>query len=376
MRKIVNGKVIDIKNIELFEMAAEGLALHNTTLSATSKGLEADIKSPNVRKYIKQYDIFMKFMPYPLYAVEADIKYATIGNFIKSLSKTPIKMWVNHGLHIKLDSTTGMTLTFVNNTWSIEYIVNDVMDNTSLEYYRDQVGYQEFLWVLEKVLSKEGTAAFYKEFMPEFLRACNNQNIVLKWELENMLTFAAVPKKMNMSINKIRDIDENKEYSLDIYCNGTVECDDEIIRTTRITRNGISTGERKKTIKTYGFDAYSKNLNDTNKIEPCNLIGLHNLFMPLCGIRTACEYISFPNFTGIMASGVFVFVIENKIYLAKKNRLVNPRVIATDAELYTVENGKVYFVRTQKVNDSIKKDILYSYSIKDDTVRICKVIFN
>ena len=87
MRKLVNGKVIEIDNIELFELAAEGLALQNTAISSTNDGIEANINSPLVRKYIKQYDVFFKAMPYPLYAIEADIKYATLGNFIKSLSR-------------------------------------------------------------------------------------------------------------------------------------------------------------------------------------------------------------------------------------------------------------------------------------------------
>ena len=121
MKKLVNGKVINIDNIELFELAAEGLALQNTAVSITADGIEGNINSPLVRRYIKQYDIFFKSMPYPLYAIEADIKYATLGNFIKAFSKEKIDMWVDKGLHIKLDKETGMTLRIVNNTWSIIY---------------------------------------------------------------------------------------------------------------------------------------------------------------------------------------------------------------------------------------------------------------
>ena len=106
MKKIVNGKVINIDNLELFELAAEGLALQNTAISNTADGVECNINSPLVSGYIKKYDIFFKSMPYPLYAIEADIKYATLGNFIKALSKEKIEMWVDRGLHIKLDGPT------------------------------------------------------------------------------------------------------------------------------------------------------------------------------------------------------------------------------------------------------------------------------
>ena len=190
MRKLVNGKVIDINNIELFELAAEGLALQNTATSSTNDGIEANINSPLVRKYIKQYDVFFKAMPYPLYAIESDIKYATLGNFLKSLSKEFITMWVNHGLNIKLDKDTGMTLRIVNNTWSIVYVTDVIPDNTSLELFKDCVGYNEYSWLLRKIINKETTANFYMEFMPDFVKACNGQPMVIKWELENILTFS------------------------------------------------------------------------------------------------------------------------------------------------------------------------------------------
>ena len=136
MKKLVNGKVIEIANMKLFELAAEGLALQNTAVSNTSEGIEASINSPLVHKYIKQYDIFFKSMPYPLYAIEADIKYATLGSFIKTLAKEKIDLWVHNGLNIKLDAKTGMTLNVVNNTWSIIYDTSEHEDNTTLELYR------------------------------------------------------------------------------------------------------------------------------------------------------------------------------------------------------------------------------------------------
>ena len=68
MKKLVNGKVVNVDNIALFELAAEGLALQNTAISSTNDGIEGNIDSPLVRKYIKQYDVFFKSMPYPLYS--------------------------------------------------------------------------------------------------------------------------------------------------------------------------------------------------------------------------------------------------------------------------------------------------------------------
>ena len=102
MKKLVNGKVVDIGNIELFEMAAEGVALRNVAISNTDIGVPEGIDTELMNKLIGQYDVFYKAMPYPLYAVEHDIKYATLANFIKMCNRQEITMWVDGGLFILL----------------------------------------------------------------------------------------------------------------------------------------------------------------------------------------------------------------------------------------------------------------------------------
>ena len=217
MKKLVNGKVIDVDNIELFELAAEGLALQNTATSNTSDGLDGTIDSLLVRKYIKQYDAFFKSMPYPLYAIEDDIKYATLGNFIKSLAKEKVTMWVDRGLFIRVDGSTGMCIRIVNNTWGITYS-QEKTDNTSLEIYKNKVGYKEYSWLLKKIINKETTANFYKEFMPAFVEACNNQPMILKWELENILTFGSVPCKTEFKQNKIINLQTDEFHIISDPC--------------------------------------------------------------------------------------------------------------------------------------------------------------
>lgn len=378
MKKLVNGKIINIDNIELFELAAEGLARQNTAVSTTSDGIEANINSPLIRKYIKQYDAFFKYMSYPLYAIEDDIKYATLGNFIKSLSKEKITMWVDNGLHIKLDEESGMTLRIVNNTWSIVYVKEKRSDNTSMELFEKSVGYAEYSWLLNKIVNKENTANFYAEFMPEFIKACNNQPMIIKWELENILTFGTIPNRMEFRQNKIINIDSEEEYSLDIYCTGTAETDEKI-QTWSLT-DGMEGGFRYKTIKTYGFDAYAKPLiagtQKNDKIQKCSVNGLHNLFMQLCNIKNQNELTKFPTFEGAISGAHMAFTINKNLYITKSNRLTEPTDIAHNVELYTLEKNKVYFIKSKKIDDKINKESLYSYNITDGVVRLCKVVFN
>lgn len=379
MKKLVNGKVIEINNIELFELAAEGLALQNTAISTTSDGIEANINSPLVHKYIKQYDIFFKSMPYPLYAIEDDIKYATLGNFIKSLAKEHITMWVDHGLHIKLDENTGMTLRIVNNTWSIIYNKETRSDNTSMELFRESIGYEEYTWLLRKIVNKETTANFYMEFMPDFVRACNSQPMVIKWELENILTFCNIPNRQEFRPNKIIDTENNKEYTLDIFCTGVVDTDEKV-KSWNLTGDSVGSGMQYRTMKTYGFDAYSKPLSDgaktSGKFEKCKVNGLHNLFMQLCAIKSANDLSKFPYFEGIISENNLIFSIDKRLYISKSNRLMEPKDIAHGIELYAVENGKIYFIKSKKINEKISKDSLYSYTIKNGAIRLCKTLFS
>lgn len=378
MRKLVNGKVVDIINMDLFELAAEGLAIQSIAVSATSEGIEGNINSPIVKRYIKQYDIFFRSMPYPLYAIEANIKYATLGNFIKTLSQNSINMWIENGLNILIDKDTGMLLKIVNNTWSIAYTKDIKEDNTSMDLYKESIGYKEYSWLLSKIINKEATANFYTEFMPEFVRACNNQPMVLKWELENMLTFGQVPNKIELKQDKIIDIANNKEFSLDIYCTGTTETNEKV-QSWSLSGNTIG-GMKYKSIRTYGYDAYSKNMSKSgstsSKIEKCKVNGFQTLFLELCNIKNALEMTSFPTFYGIMQDTNLVFTIDRRLYVAKSNRIAEAKDIAHNVELYALDKNKVYFVKSKKITDKISKDTLYSYNIPDGTVRICKIMVN
>ena len=249
---------------------------------------------------------------YIVYAIERDIKYATLGNFIKSLSKEKINMWVDKGLHIKLDEITGMTLRIVNNTWSIVYVKENKVDNTSMELFSESTGYEEYSWILRKIMNKETTANFYKEFMSEFIEACNNQPMILKWELENMLTFGVIPNKIEFRPNKIINPQADEEYTLDIFCTGSVDTDEKI-QSWNLTDYGNVGCTKYKQIKTYGFDVYAKPMSDgaraSGKFEKCKVTGLHNLFMQLCGIKSANEMNVFPNFEGIISDTNLVFTI-------------------------------------------------------------------
>lgn len=381
MRKLVNGKVVDVKNIELFELAAEGLALSNTTMSSTEEGLKLSDESKQIQTYIMQYDIFFKSLPYPLYAIESPIKYVTIGCFIKALAKDHVRMWVDNGLNILIDTETEMTLNVVNNTWAVKYVTEPREDNVDMTLYKESIGYKEFSWILSKVLHRE-QVNFYEYFMKDFVEACNNDDMVMAWELENVLNFASVPNKMALCDNKIVDLVNKCEYAIDIYATKTVDIEDEKTTTWNLTNmNRISSITKPKQMKVYGFDVYTKSLSseafkfkDMNeKLTKTDLAGMQSLFLTLTGMKSSQELSSFPVYRGIIVNGYMAYIVDKSLFITKANRIGEAEEIARNIEFYGADRGMIFFTRTKRVNDRVVKECLYSCSVADKNIKLCKI---
>lgn len=384
MKKLVNGKVIDIQNIKLFEMAAEGTAKRSTTVSNTSDGIPNNMNSSVIQSIIKCYDIFFKAMPYPLYAIEDDIKYATLANFIKAVVNSNLNYWVNEGLYIQVDKNTRMTLHIVNNTWSIVY-TKCMDDNTSMELFKNKIGYNDYSWLLSKILKRENfnNYSYYETFMPDFLSACNYNDVVIKWELDNILTFGNIPKKIELVDNKIIDITKNCEYTLDTYVTGKIESDEKIT-TWDLTRDDkITSLTSGKMIKTYGYDVYTKSLSSdayrnaktSDKLSKTSLPGMQSLFLIITGVKNAHDKKNFPVYQGFISDTNLIFSVDRSLYISKANIVTEAKEIARGIDIYGIDRNNIYFVKDKKISDNIIKESLYSYNLSDNSIKICSIKF-
>lgn len=375
MKKLINGKVINIDNIDLFIKATEDMAISKTTMSITSDGIKREIETPKLQEYIYLYNIFYKSMPFPLYAIEDDIKYATLGEFIKKYSENTY-MWVKNGLYILLEKESNMVIYFVNNTWSISYVKDIEDNNISIEDYNDHLGYKEYKWLLSKILNKESTSTFYMEMMPKFFDACNNQPMILKWELENILTFGNIPRRKEFRSNRLVDIDNNKEYTIDIYFNGYKETGESTLVWDFV---GDNEHYRKKKIKTYNYNCYEKSLGENNigtvgnKIKKCNVQGMLGLFINLCAIKNSSESNYFSDFKGIVSGNNIVYCINNTLYCGKFNKSIEHSIIAENVELYSYDRGMIYYTKYKPITKKVKQETLYSYNLTDGIKRLCRI---
>lgn len=378
MKKVVNGYVVEIDNIEIFELASKGIAMQKVTLNSTKDAIDKSINLSDVRRYINLYDMFFSYLPYPLYAIESNIKYSALATFIKAASNRNIKMWINDGLNIVLNSTTCNVLKIVGNSWSLEHSDEFSMDNTYIELYKNMPGYKEYKWVLSMVSKNIPTSNFYRVFMPEFVRACNNDFNTVRHELRNILTFSNIPEKTELKVDRIIDADSCTEYYMDIYCSGEVDSGDKT-QCWDFTGAGDISHTRNECIKTYEFKGYTKKIIGDNEDESlpkqCNIPGLRTIFMVLCEAKEALKYDIFPSYEGIVSGNHLVFTINKGIFLTKINRMMMPKGIARGVELYSVCNNKIYYIQRQFVENGVCKSTMYAYNMLDDKTSVCKISY-
>lgn len=380
MKKLVNGKVVDIKNIELFELAGEGIALNSIAISNTNIGIPNGISNELMNRIIGQYDVFYKSMPYPLYAIESDIKYATLANFIKRFNKEGLVMWVDNGLYILIDSKTGYTLHILNNTWS--FISCEPKEpRIDMSIYKDCVGYAEYCWVLNRIINRKATGNFYETFMKEFVDACNGNEMVLRWELQNILNFGNIPKKIELLDDRIIDITNNCLYTIDIYVSKIIDDYKHPVTAWNVGTTDVKVGKtyNKKTV--FGYKGYRKQILNNSasekgtavEFQPCQLIGLQNIFLTLSAIKGAQNRQSFPVYRGLAINGTIAYQIKDSIYVCKANRITEQNEIARGASIFGADNNNIYFCKEARVRDNVIKETMYSYNVSSNTFRICNI---
>lgn len=378
MKKKVNGKIVDIRNIEVFEQAAEGLAVNRSTSSNTADTVQADLY--DIKEYVLLYNTFYQSLPYPLYALDNNIKYATIATFIKRKSSRSPRIWINNGLFICIDEEKSIAICFVNKTWAVVKVPKILEDNTDMQLYKSDCGFADLMWALSKVLKKETTSAYYSSFMKQFVEACNNQPMVLKWELSKILDFGRLPSRQTFDVNKISDIDENKTYTLDIFVVGTKETKEKQYSFSLLSEDMPDL--KAKVVKQYGFDVYEKKGTDTTPIKPnddkikkCELYGMTSVFNTLCFIKNVNEQSNFDDYTGIISGDTLIYVVRGRLFIARASKFVEPKELARNIELYAFEDDLIYFLKPQLVAKGIRKETIYSYSLKDNNLRMCKIQF-
>lgn len=377
MKKKVNGKVVDI-NIDIFEAGFEGLALHKSAASNISDTIESESKI--VKTCVESYHKIYRSLPFPLYCIENNIKYATAAMFIQDDIRIATPMWVDKALYIKIEDNKALKI--VGSTWAIVSVDKIPEDNTNIEYHKEEVGYREFKWVLSRLMNEESLASFYSTFMGKFVEACNNEPMILKWELGRILDFGYVPNKLELKENKIIDIENECEYNIDVYCNGKRKSTENILEIT-IGGSNVGINKKSKYIKLYDFDVYKKSTktsDDTGdkiitKMEKSSMDCMGALFEKIISKGSLDDTVEDVIYSGISDGRYMVFQIYGTIYYCRADRYVRATEIAKNVSIFAYENGRVYMLKTYHCDSGAYKDTIYAYDLDTKSLRLCKISY-
>lgn len=381
MKKLVNNKLVEIRNMKLFELAFEAIALRRHTISSikdTFINYKEALEISN--DCISAYNKIHRSLPFPLYAIETNIKYAAIATYVKDELDRPIKCWIDNGLYIYADD--GKAIRFVGNTWGVCSVTGIEDDNTNIELYNQDVGYPEFEWVLSQLMRGESLKDFYKKFMKEFVDACNNDTLILKWELARILETGTVPNKIDLKDNCILDIESNTELYIDIYSTGTRKTDkkDYIIK---IGGDFEYYGTKNRVVTVYDFDVYEKRIDyvdisdntNVSKLKRVKLDWFVSLFETIVGKLGSGNNLSDIVYSGFIADSKLIYQVDGDLYVCNLSITTKKKLIARGVNLYSYDKGFVYFTKVMLCDSGAKKENTYAYNLNDGSIRISNIYF-
>lgn len=377
MKKIVNGEVVSIDNIKLFELAYEGMIKQRKASSLVKEALDKQTDRYGIRNIIGYYSVYMSSIPFPLYYIEEDVKYASIAEFIRwyidyidNEDELPnLRFWIDDGLIVNLSEDTKMSIKFINDTWSICYPNEIGKDNAKLDMYKNEVGYTEFK-IANDMICDNGTIdviEFYTKIMPKFVKACNNDINVISWEIQHMLEFAYIPKQINFKEGKLIDLDNDREIIMDIYESGERSTGEKV----RTVDKNDKLSSRDKKMKVYLYTAYEKALHKVNNtLIKCDYKGLQDVFFQMCKWRNIDNRSDW-SIKGMIVSGDIYFEVQKRIFICKLNKVDHTEMIVDDAELINVENGLLYFKKKQRISMKVTRESIFAYNMLHKTYSLC-----
>ena len=379
MKKLINGKVIDIKNIELFEKCFEGLALNNMAYSNIDDTLKSD--SAFVNDCINFYNKALNSLPFPLYAIESNCKYAVLANYIKA-NVNGIEnenIYVKNALYININDSIRLKIVF--RTWGIEKNDSKPKDALSIDMdqFKNEIEYNELNWCLEKLLNNEKLSTYYTTFMKDFMIACK-QEMIMKWELKNILNFAYYAPEIQINENRILSPEKKYEYFLDVYCTGKQKTKDKVLNIVIGDTTRVET--KAKMVRIYDFEVYGKSIdedeskNSNNKLERKNVEGMSNVFSAILDAGMADDIVEDIKYKGLIVGDKIVYEIKNKVYLADLDKYSSGGLlIAVSCSIYSYEGNKVYLKNVTKMPSGANKISIFSYDILASKGRLCSIKF-
>lgn len=376
MEKRVNGNTIEITNIELFDAAFEGMSLNKNITSNVNIGdIEFNLKEVN--EYIGVYNKIYRSLPFPLYAIERDIKYAVIGKAIQHRLDRDLDIHIRDGLIIGLNDK--ISVKFVNKTWAIvkKEEHDEENKNIDLELYSEEVGYKEFKWVLDRLLKDKTLENYYDVMMKDFKEACNHDIDIMKREMANILNFSPVPEKRRFKEGVINDIINGYEYILEIFTTGKVKLGGfDYFISYKDNFNKLL--KKNRYINKYDFRLYRKRVDSNSgrygRLRELDLEGFGSVFESIIRHSSEDRNLSDIYYTGIIYNDDIIFQVDREIYHCKLRKYSKADRISRSS-LYSYEDNKVFLEDSINVHSDMFKEAIYYYDIESKELSICRITY-
>lgn len=382
MRKAINGKIVTIDNMEIFRQAEKDLLVNRSCTSSLDDmciymdEFEADIVNDVVMYYRTLYEA----LPYPLYALDTPIKYATLGLLIKQ-SIPEIDVYVEDcSLKIAIEQCNFWAIQFINKSYKVAGFSKEGKDKVEdLSKYQNTKYYIYFEYVFNKLDFSDSSeyvdlTDFYSLISSNILSACQSKEDIAA-QLGEILKIKDVPRRAFFKSNVIVDVSNGKEYIINFIRDGVDESSEPSgMKCISLVTGKVTNSISKDVTQLWKLDCYVRE-DDDSKLKPSTRTGFYTLFYTLCSIREANKLSYFPDFKAVIVDGRIVVEINRKVYVAPSDRLGNLKEVAESARLFSMSKNNIY-IEVEDKNGQIVESSIYCYNTRKDVMELCQTRYH
>lgn len=376
MKKLINGATVDIGQdvMELFERAAEGTMTRKKIMNRIDIVLENTVG--HLGDIIEAYYRSYAALPYPLYQVEDEIKYATIAANMQRLIKVKLGYLIELEIKdriIRAHSEEDLYIDLASEYWAIEDAEGAAIEpvEVTLDNYKDDVLYRFFNWCDEQLKSKHNTSGFYAYAIPSLLTACNNKPIIVKWEMAKILQFAALPEVVDVADRRIYNNDTGTCYTMDCYWGGKYSeevSENILVIDCRPEAKNIPSKMISKRKKIYVYDVYE----DDKEMGRISLQSSKSRFKNVFDIIVReCDDVVNAKYFGIIDGDYIALQVGEKIYTGKLGEPLSETGVGV--KLLNVQSGRAYISKDIKKSSGATRETIYIYDIEKDILKVCDI---
>lgn len=363
----IGGKKINVAT-ELIErgLIGEAKAIKNKSNSASSMVVGNLSNLASINKVIDMYIDVESRMVFPLGQIEDDIKYTAIAQYIINEADEDcdrLLITVSDGINIKLDSKSVVKLQY--GGWNIKEVENELVDKEiDIAYYEGKNGYEEYAWVLERLLSKQSLDGYYIKFMGDFYASLGGDIDKVKAKVRGLLSKNKLLK--SPTLNCLVNVENDVIDQLILTPTGIIQTEDEVKtyeevngEVVLVSKPGSINGFDIRTVRYQDEELARTNDKTIEKFRVMDAI------MLLVGAIFNKDLYN-ARWVALTDGKIAVVNINNKIYATTYNEYTEPYIIHQNAKLIGLEDGLIYIENRHDIGYGVIKRSVYTMDIKND----------